>query len=83
VSTEIAPSDHEPALARFGPMRTRNWEIKDSDSWELDDYPLKSICQTCGGVVFSKSFVLHKWFHAKDQSERDLAPPELRPNPPS
>lgn len=67
---------------RYGPIRTRNWESKDSDSWTLDDYPLKSICQTCGGVVFQKSFVLHEWFHATDQSERDLAPPELRTRKP-
>jgi hypothetical protein len=80
VTMEIDPSDHEPVLAHSGPLRTRNWEIKDSESWTVDDYPLKSICQTCGGVVFTKSFLPNQWFHAKDQSERDLAPPELRPS---
>jgi hypothetical protein len=83
MTMEIGPSDHEVQLIRYGPIRTKDWESKDSDSWALDDYPLKSICQTCGGVVFTKSFVLPKWFHAKDQSERDLAPPDLRPKPPS
>lgn len=78
---EIAPRDHEVRLVTFGPIRTKNWEGRDSDSWVLDDYPLKSICQTCGDVVFAKSFIPHRWFHAKDQSERDSAqiPPELRP----
>jgi hypothetical protein len=82
---DIAPADHEIRLLRYGPIRTRNWEIRDSDSWTLDDYPLKSICQTCGHVVFEKSFLPNRWFHARDQIEQDSPgiPPELRPEPPS